>query len=139
MLVAANQSRVKCVPISDLERKGMRLTKLAILAASLGGIILLTSGVDAAPRKRQKEDYFYYTAREREARYAPRARITVQRRSYLDPGPALAPGASSYKYREYAEPFGYSALDNVYPNQTWNRNPFNSPFDVPAYAWPGRF
>ena len=39
----------------------------------------------------------------------------------------------------YAEPFGYSAMDNVNPNLTWNRNPFNGPFDVPAYPWPGRF
>lgn len=118
----------------------MRLTKVAILAVGLGGAFLLTAGeADAQQRRRQNDDYFYYTAREREARYAPRARITVQRRSYLDPGPQLAPGASSYKYREYAEPYGYSALDNVYPNQTWSRNPFNGPFDVPGYPWPGRF
>jgi hypothetical protein len=118
----------------------MRLTKLAILAAGLSGIVLLTSGAADAqsPRKRQKEDFFYYSAQQREARYAKRSRITVQRRSYLDPGPALAPGESSYKYREYAEPFGYSALENTYPNLTWNRNPFNGPFDVPARPWPGR-
>jgi hypothetical protein len=118
----------------------MRLTKVAILAAGLGGIVLLTSSVaDAQQRRRQNEDFFYYSAQERESRYAPRARITVQRRSYLDPGPALAPGASSYKYREYAEPYGYSALETVFPSQTWNRNPFNGPFDVPGYPWPGRF
>jgi hypothetical protein len=118
----------------------MRLTKIAILAAGLSGIVLLTSGsADAqTPRKRQKEDFFYYSAQQREARYAPRSRITVQRRSYLDPGPALAPGESSYKYREYAEPYGYSALEATYPNLTWNRNPFNGPFDVPARPWPGR-
>ena len=119
----------------------MRLTKHAILAAGLGGIILLTANAAEAQQGRRyyQDDFFYYTNRQREARYAPRSRITVQRRSYLDPGPALAPGASSYKYREYAEPFGYSAMDNVNPNLTWNRNPFNGPFDVPAYPWPGRF
>jgi len=117
----------------------MRLTKLAILAAGLSGLVLLTSGTaDAQQRRRYQDDFFYYTAKQREARYAPRSRITVQRRSYLDPGPALAPGESSYKYREYAEPFGYSAMDNVNPNLTWNRNPFNGPFDVPARPWPGR-
>ena len=119
----------------------MRLTTFAKLAASaLGAVLLLTSEpADAASRKRQNDDFFYYTARQREARYAPRSRITVQRRSYLDPGPELAPGASSYKYREYVEPFGYSALDNAHPNLTWNRNPFNGPFDVPARPWPGAF
>jgi hypothetical protein len=121
---------------------GMRLTTFATLAASAIGavLMLIPEPADAqTQRKRQKEDYFYYSAQQREARYAPRSRITVQRRSYLDPGPALAPGESSYKYREYAEPFGYSALDNAMPSMTWNRNPFNGPFDVPARPWPGSF
>lgn len=115
----------------------MRLAKFVVAALGIGTLVLTSGVADAQSRKRQKEDFFYYSARDREARYAPRSRITVQRRSYLDPGPALSPGASSYKYREYAEPFGYSALDNAYPNQTWNRNPLNGPFDVPARPWPG--
>lgn len=116
----------------------MRLTKHAVLAAGLGGIVLLTASDADAQRRRSQDDFFYYTAQQREARYAPRSRITVQRRSYLDPGPALAPGESSYKYREYAEPYGYSAMNNVFPNQTWDRNPLNGPFDVPGRPWPGR-
>ena len=119
----------------------MRPTPFAFFAASaIGAALLLTADpADAQQRKRQKEDFFYYTAQQREARYAPRSRITVQRRSYLDPGPALPPGETSYHYREYAEPFGYSALNDAVPNQTWDRNPFNGPFDVPARPWPGRF
>lgn len=118
----------------------MRLTRIALVSAGLAGIVLLTAGAADAQtyRKRQAEDYFYYTAKQREARYAPRSRITVQRRSYLDPGPALAPGESSYKYREYAEPYGVSPLAEMYPSLSWNRNPFNGPFDVPARPWPGR-
>ncbi len=117
----------------------MRPTTLAMTALALSSAILLSSGAaDAQQRSRNQEDFFYYTAKQRDARHAPRARITVQRRSYLDPGPALAPGESSYKYRDYAEPFGYSALADMYPSQTWNRNPFNGPFDVPARPWPGR-
>ena len=119
----------------------MRPTTFALFASSAiaAALVLTADPADAAPRKRQKEDFFYYTAQQREARYAPRSRITLQRRSYLDPGPALAPGESSYKYREYVEPFGYSALNDAAPNLTWDRNPFNGPFDVPARRWPGTF
>lgn len=115
----------------------MRLTTLsALAAAALGGVLLLSSVQADAQTRRQQDDFFYYTAQQREMRYRPRTRVTVQRRSYLDPGPELLPG--EYKYREYAEPFGYSALTDAVPNQTWNRNPFNGPFDVPARPWPGR-
>jgi hypothetical protein len=117
----------------------MRPTLLASLAATaLGGVLLLTGGpADAQARKRSSEDMFFYTNQQRDARHRVRPRVVVQSRSYLDPGPELLPG--EYKYREYAEPYGYSALDNADPNLTWNRNPFNGPFDTPGgRPWPGR-
>lgn len=117
----------------------MRPTLFASLAATaIGAALLLTAGpADAQARKRQADDMFYYTAQQREARYRVRPRVVVRSRSYLDPGPQLLPG--EYKYREYAEPYGYSALDNAVPNLTWNRNPFNDPFDTPGgRPWPGR-
>lgn len=117
----------------------MRPTLFAYLAATaIGAALLLTAGpADAQARKRKADDMFYYTAQQREARYRVRPRVVVRSRSYLDPGPQLLPG--EYKYREYAEPYGYSALDNAVPNLTWNRNPFNGPFDTPGgRPWPGR-
>jgi hypothetical protein len=117
----------------------MRPTLFASLAAAaIGATLVLTAGpADAQSRRRQADDMFYYTAQQREARYRVRPRVVVRSRSYLDPGPELLPG--EYKYREYAEPYGYSALDTVVPNQTWNRNPFNDPFDTPGgRPWPGR-
>lgn len=117
----------------------MRPTLFATLAATaIGGALLLTSGVaDAQTRKRSSEDMFFYSNQQRDARHRVRPRVIVQSRSYLDPGPELLPG--EYKYREYVEPYGYSALDNAYPNLTWNRNPFNGPFDTPGgRPWPGR-
>jgi hypothetical protein len=117
----------------------MRLTMLATLAAVvLGGALLLPAGpADAQARKRQSDDMFFYTAQQREYRHRPRPRVVIRQRSYLDPGPELIPG--EYKYREYAEPYGYSAIDTVLPiGQGWNRRPFNDPWDVPGKPWPGR-
>jgi hypothetical protein len=118
---------------------GMRLTLLSTLATTaLAGVLLVTADTaDAQTRKRSSDDMFFVTAQQREARYRVRPRVVVRSRSYLDPGPELLPG--EYKYREYAEPYGYSALDNAVPNLTWNRNPLNGPFDTPGgRPWPGR-
>lgn len=115
----------------------MRLTHISAVALTAIGGFLLLFGTPADAQKRQREDFFYYSAQEREMRYRTRTRVTVERRSYLDPGPELLPG--EYKYRDYAEPYGYSALTDAVPNQTWNRNPFNGPFDVPGRRWPGAF
>lgn len=115
----------------------MRLISFATLTVAAVGAALLLSGDPAdAARKRQKEDFFFSSQRERVVQSRPRSRITVRRRSYLDPGPELLPG--EYKYREYATPYGYSAIDTILPpGQGWNRTPFNDPFDVPGRPWPG--
>lgn len=117
----------------------MRPNLIAALAATaIGGALLLTSGAaDAQTRKRSSDDMFFYSNQQRDARHRVRPRVVVQSRSYLDPGPELIPG--EYKYREYAEPYGYSAITDAVPNQTWSRNPFNGPFDTPGgRPWPGR-
>ncbi len=118
----------------------MRLPLLASVAAAvIGGAICLTAGsADAQTRKRQStDDMFFYSNQQRDYRHRPRPRVVVQSRSYLDPGPELIPG--EYKYREYAEPYGYSAISTAVPNQTWSRNPFNGPFDTPGgRPWPGQ-
>jgi hypothetical protein len=118
----------------------MRLTLLATLVTTaIGGTLLLSAtAADAQTRRQQStDDMFFYSNQARDYRHRVRPRVVVRSRSYLDPGPELIPG--EYKYREYAEPYGYSALTNAVPNQTWNRNPFNDPFDVPGgRPWPGR-
>jgi hypothetical protein len=117
----------------------MRLPLLASAAvAVIGGALLVTADpADAQSRQRQQDDMFFYSNQQREYRHRPRPRVVVRSRSYLDPGPELIPG--EYKYREYAEPYGYSALSDAVPNLTWSRNPFNGPFDTPGgRPWPGR-
>jgi|GEM_PF-1339854 len=116
----------------------MRPTLLGSLTAAVisGALLLATDAADAQNRTRS-DDMFLYSAQQREAKHRTRPRVVVRQRSYLDPGPELLPG--EYKYREYAEPYGYSALDNAVPNLTWNRNPLNGPFDTPGgRPWPGR-
>jgi len=117
----------------------MRLTTTAALAATAIGGLLVLSGApaDAASKQRQAEGFVFSSQNQRVVKQRPRSRITVRReRSFLDPGPELLPG--EYKYRDYAEPLYYSPLTNAVPNQTWSRNPFNGPYDVPYRPWPGR-
>jgi hypothetical protein len=105
---------------------------VALAATAFAGTLLLSAGAaDAQARRSQADDMFYYNAQQRENRYRVRPRVTVRQRSYLDPGPEVSPG--EYKYREYAEPYGYSAIDTILPvGQGWNRRPFNDPWDVPG-------
>ena len=66
----------------------MRLSTVsALAAAAFGGVLLLSSVPADAQTRRSQEDFFYYTNQQRDLRHKPRSRITVQRRSYLDPGP----------------------------------------------------
>ena len=115
----------------------MRPITLTALAAATGAVVLSSAlPADAQSRQRQNEDFFYYSAQERELRHRPRTRVTVQRRSYLDAGTEVTPGER--KYSEYAMPYGYSAIDSILPpGQGWNRTPFNDPFDVPGTRWRG--
>ncbi len=122
----------------------MRATLLMTFAASALGASLMVSGPAAAdthsangPEAGQVQFFSSQSTRNTRQRQQPRSRITVQRRSFLDPGPELSPG--EYKYREYATPYGYSAIDSILPTgQGWNRTPFNDPYDVPGRPWPGR-
>jgi len=106
----------------------MRVLTLAVAAAGLAGtLIATTSPADA--QRRQRVEYFtgdrLYTVRT-----APRARIAVRPRSYLDAGTEVLPGER--KYTEYAVPYGYSAIDTVLgPSFSYDRRPLNDPWDVP--------
>jgi hypothetical protein len=69
----------------------------------------------------------------------PRARITVQRRTYLDAGTHVIPG--DRKFMDYAIPPGYSptaVIDNragVYIDQTALPGPFTLPGRDNPYPW----
>ena len=68
------------------------------------------------------------TKRVRQAR--ARTRITVRRRSFLNPGTEVLPGDE--KYTDYAIPPGYSAT-SVFENTAFShRSPLPGPFDLPS-------
>jgi hypothetical protein len=68
----------------------------------------------------------------------PRTRITVTRRSFLDPGREVIPG-SQHEFTDYAHPPGYSPT-SVIDNTAFNRrSALPGPFDLPGrgnpYPW----
>lgn len=112
----------------------MRILTLSVALAGLAGLMVTTMASPAEAQRRQRVEY-YTGDRVYTARTAPRSRITVQRRSYLDPGTEVLPGER--KYTDYAIPPGYSAISTVLgPSFGWDRRPLNDYWDVPhRYGW----
>lgn len=112
----------------------MRVLTLALMAAGMAGALVMTSAspADAARKKRTE----YYTGdRVYTPRSAPRSRIVVRQRSYLDAGTEVLPGERGFT--QYAIPYGYSPMGSALgPTFGWDRRPFNDPWDVPhRYGW----
>ena len=62
-----------------------------------------------------------------------RTRITVRRRSFLDPGTATK-SAFEYHYHDYARPPGYTAFhDRNDWKGSWSRMPLPGAYDVPGW------
>lgn len=112
----------------------MRILTLAVAAAGLAGLMATTMTSPAEAQRRQRVEY-YTGDRVYTVRTAPRARIAVRPRSYLDAGTEVLPGER--KYTDYAIPYGYSAVSTVLgPSFGWDRRPLNDPWDVPQrYGW----
>jgi hypothetical protein len=102
----------------------------AIAAGCVAGALFFADSSAEAAKK--QSDFFYSSQSPRVVVARPRSRITVRRpRSYLDPGNEVLPGERSY--REYAVPYGYSAIGNALgPSYGWDRRPLNDPWDTPA-------
>jgi hypothetical protein len=68
---------------------------------------------------------------------APRPRITVRRRSFLDAGTEVLPG--DRKFTDYALPPGYSPTSVIENRPGHSRSPLPGPFDLPGrqnpYPW----
>lgn len=65
-----------------------------------------------------------------------RTRITVHRRSFLDPGREVIP--NSQHYADYATGPSYSvfprSFDHTVAPGNWDRQPLPGPFDLPGYS-----
>ena len=73
-------------------------------AAAIALTAMAATPVDAAQKQKQKQQRV--VAKQPVVKSAPRARVTVQRRSFLDAGTEVLPG--DRKFTDYAIPPGYS-------------------------------
>jgi hypothetical protein len=108
----------------------MRFWTIAALTAGCAAGALFFVGTPAEAAKRKQVDFL--SSQSQRIVTQPRSRVTVRRpRSYLDAGTEVLPGER--KYNDYAIPYGYSAIDSALgPSNSWDRRPFNNPFDVPG-------
>jgi hypothetical protein len=107
----------------------MRILTLAVTAAGMAGLIL-TATASPADAARKKRVEYYAGDRVYTQRSAPRSRVVVYQRSYLDAGTEVLPGER--KFTDYAIPPGYSAVSTVLgPTYGYDRRPFNDYWDVP--------
>ena len=112
-----------------------------IMTAALGGLIAATAftlPAQSAEKAAGVTQTGEFSSQQRATKRPPaRARITVNRRSYLNTGTESMPG--DHKYHDYAFPPGYSvtsAIDrtNAFPNEG-----LPGPFDLPSRRNPRQF
>ena len=93
---------------------------LKIWAAGLCAAVITVAGLAAASAEPAQK--------KRVVANQSRSRITVQPRSFLDPGPEILPGER--KYNDYAIPPGYSPLQVLGPGRDFRRQPLPDPWDM---------
>jgi hypothetical protein len=104
--------------------RAQQLTTILLLAAA-GLVFAMTPGEAQAPPAKKKQPA---------AANAPATRLTVRRRSFLDPGTETKTNAEHF--RDYAFPPGDHNPSND-PNDfrvNFTRMPFPSCFDLPGYC-----
>jgi hypothetical protein len=99
--------------------------------------VLATTVIDVPPVEAQT-----YTAQPDRPVNRPRARITVEPRSFLDAGTEVLPGER--KFTDYAFPAGpysmpLSVVQSTGGRVGWHQSPLPGPFDLPSrynpYGW----
>lgn len=110
------------------------ICRFFVAAAALAVLaVALALPAEAAKRKRQP---IYYDVSGRQISVAGRAptRLTVRRRSYLEPGTETKQLAEHYG--DYAYPPGgsFDYQNRYHHSLSWDRMPLPDPFDIPG--WP---
>jgi hypothetical protein len=109
---------------------------LRLCAAGLCATVIAAAW-SAAPAEAAQKARAVSQPREQVAATRPRARITVQRRSFLDAGTVVNPGER--KFTDYAFPPGYSPTSVIDNHAGMHRGPLPGPFDLPSrqnpYPW----
>lgn len=114
----------------------MKFSKIAAYAAAvtvLAGVVVALS-VPAEAAKKRKRSYIYYGHEDRQVmRTRTGTRLTVRRRSFLDPGTETK--AYDEHYADYAFQPSYNTPPGMSPHDptvSFNRMPLNDPFDMPG-------
>jgi hypothetical protein len=111
---------------------GCKTLSAVALAVTIAAAFALAVPAEAAQQKKQR-----VTAQKQTRQVVvnrPRARIVVQRRSFLDAGTEVLPGER--KYNEYAMPTGYRPM-GVIENTAFNRSTWSlpGPFELPRFGY----
>jgi hypothetical protein len=102
---------------------------VAGLCAAVIAITVSTSVFSAEPTKKQVVSSQSKAA----VTTQPRARIRVEKRSFLDAGTETVPG--DRRYTDYAFPPGYSPIaEALGPGKDYRRQPLLDPWDFPGYS-----
>ncbi|MGH6771734.1 MAG: hypothetical protein ACRECO_22260 [Xanthobacteraceae bacterium] len=110
--------------------------RVKLCVAGLCAVAIALGAFDAAPADAAQKKRTATTTK-KVVKAKPRARITVQRRSFLDAGTHVLPG--DRKFTDYALPPGYSPTSVIEHRAGNHRSPLPGPFDLPGrqnpYPW----
>ena len=122
---------------------GLKIWAASLWTASLwatslcAAAIAVTALASASAEPAQKKRVVAKQSNGQVVAVRPRARVTVQQRSFLDPGTEVLPG--EYKYNDYALPPGYNPTSVIDNKAGHHRSPLPGPFDLPGqnnpYPW----
>jgi hypothetical protein len=110
-------------------RTRSKMTAVCLSALLAGAFSLSVVPAEAAKRVVKKQRVTHVAQVQRHVQ-RPRTRITVQRRSFLDPGTEVLPGEE--KSTDYVFPPGYSPTQVIDNTAFSHREPLPGPFDLPG-------
>ena len=110
--------------------------KLKIYAAALCAAVIAATATAVPPVAAQTKKKQYVATSTRVAARAPRSRVVVVPRSFLDAGTEVKPGER--KFTDYAYPPNYPGAAGVVTNiggrVGWDRSPMMQPFQLPGFG-----
>jgi hypothetical protein len=110
---------------------GIKICAAGLCLAVIAAMPIIVAPVEAQTTRSE----YVYTTRAVPPVNRPRARVTVEPRSFLDAGTEVLPGER--KFTEYAFPTGpystpLSVVQSTGGRVGWHRSPLPGPFDLPS-------
>jgi len=106
---------------------------LKIWAAGLCAAVIAVAALASAPAEAAQKKRVVAKQSEQVVANRPRSRITVQPRSFLDPGTEVLPGER--KYNDYALPPYYSPTSIIDNKAGHHRSPLPGPMEPGYSGW----